>query len=296
MHVIIVGAGLGGLMLGALLEKAGISYLILERAKEVKPLGSAISVSICMAAVYKQLGIYDELVGHSLPFLNSKIHCHPPSYVQVRDFGDRVPRYGSNNYMLPRSKLHEVMSRLIPTEKILYGKKVTSVQQNDEGALVICNENEIYHGDIIVGADGAYSSVRTSLYKQLKAKGQLPTEDDTDPPFNTLCLVGTTPPLPPGSIELGEKGVRFEGMIYQGLPYVSMLASTKDGGVAWTVVQHTGSFVTRDEERFKSSEWAAEGAEGMMNKIRDLPTAFGPPLSYFFDNTPKEAISKVMLE
>ncbi|KAG0266278.1 hypothetical protein DFQ27_009905, partial [Actinomortierella ambigua] len=72
--------------------------------------------------------------------------------------------------MLPRSKLHKVMSRLIPTEKILYGKKVTSVQQNDEGALVICNANEIYHGDVVVGADGAYSSVRSSLYKQLKAK------------------------------------------------------------------------------------------------------------------------------
>lgn len=38
--VIIVGAGLGGVMLGALLEKADIPYLIVERATTVKPLGN----------------------------------------------------------------------------------------------------------------------------------------------------------------------------------------------------------------------------------------------------------------
>lgn len=37
--VLIVGAGLGGLMLGALLERQGVPYTILERAAAVKPLG-----------------------------------------------------------------------------------------------------------------------------------------------------------------------------------------------------------------------------------------------------------------
>lgn len=37
--VLIVGAGIGGLMLGALLERADIPYAIFERTAEVKPLG-----------------------------------------------------------------------------------------------------------------------------------------------------------------------------------------------------------------------------------------------------------------
>lgn len=37
--ILIVGAGLGGLFLGALLEKAEIPYTIFERATVVKPLG-----------------------------------------------------------------------------------------------------------------------------------------------------------------------------------------------------------------------------------------------------------------
>jgi glycine/D-amino acid oxidase-like deaminating enzyme len=43
--VIIVGAGLGGLTLAILLEKAKIEYLIFEKALEVKPLGMVHFVS-----------------------------------------------------------------------------------------------------------------------------------------------------------------------------------------------------------------------------------------------------------
>jgi len=39
--VIIVGAGLGGLTLAILLEKAGIPYKVLERSPAVKPLGKS---------------------------------------------------------------------------------------------------------------------------------------------------------------------------------------------------------------------------------------------------------------
>jgi len=52
--VIIVGAGLGGLMLGALLEKSDVPYAIFERAAAVKPLGmhntctTTPIVSLCM--------------------------------------------------------------------------------------------------------------------------------------------------------------------------------------------------------------------------------------------------------
>jgi len=39
-HVLIVGAGLAGLLLAILLDKAGIPYEIFERASSVKPLGT----------------------------------------------------------------------------------------------------------------------------------------------------------------------------------------------------------------------------------------------------------------
>ncbi|KAF9351037.1 hypothetical protein BGX26_010865, partial [Mortierella sp. AD094] len=69
--VLIVGAGLGGLMLGAILESADISYHILERATETRPLGSAIALSGNILPAFEQLGIYEELRNASLPHIST---------------------------------------------------------------------------------------------------------------------------------------------------------------------------------------------------------------------------------
>lgn len=61
--VLIVGAGLGGLLLGALLEKSGVPYTIFERAATVKPLGSALAVGPTLLPVFQQIGIYDDIGG-----------------------------------------------------------------------------------------------------------------------------------------------------------------------------------------------------------------------------------------
>ncbi|KAG0061925.1 hypothetical protein BGZ89_011064 [Linnemannia elongata] len=66
-HVMIVGAGLAGLLLGILLDKAGIPYEIYERAKEVKPLGAVMSLNAGVFPALEQLGLYDELMKLSLP-------------------------------------------------------------------------------------------------------------------------------------------------------------------------------------------------------------------------------------
>lgn len=52
--VIIVGAGIGGLTLGILLQKGNIPYLIVERAKEVKPLGKGANATSfnCVRGAY----------------------------------------------------------------------------------------------------------------------------------------------------------------------------------------------------------------------------------------------------
>ena len=39
-HVLIVGAGLGGLLMAILLDRAGISFELFEKAEKIKPLGN----------------------------------------------------------------------------------------------------------------------------------------------------------------------------------------------------------------------------------------------------------------
>ncbi|KAF9398852.1 hypothetical protein BGZ94_005879, partial [Podila epigama] len=60
--VLISGGGIAGLTLALLLHKARVPFLVFERAKEVKPLGSYMCLGALVGPVFKQLGIYDEFV------------------------------------------------------------------------------------------------------------------------------------------------------------------------------------------------------------------------------------------
>jgi len=105
--VLVIGAGLGGVTLCLLLEKAGVNYELFERAAQVKPLGnlkfsevcgcpekiisvkltcglppltitqhvfimhiqlgSAISLGAGILTLFDQIGLLDEFISHSKP-------------------------------------------------------------------------------------------------------------------------------------------------------------------------------------------------------------------------------------
>ncbi|KAF9283045.1 hypothetical protein BGZ88_010689, partial [Linnemannia elongata] len=137
--VLIVGAGLGGVLLGALLEKANIPYTIFERSSRVKPLGEI-------------------------------------------------------QYILSRPLLYNILVKLIPPHKIQFGKRFLMTKQIEDNQRVSIqtSDNSVYEGDILVGADGAYSAVRQRLYETLKKEGKLPKSDQEELPFSCTCLVGQT--------------------------------------------------------------------------------------------------------
>jgi len=67
LRVIIVGAGLAGLVMGIMLEKAGIDYHILEQASRLRPLGTSISLHPVILDIVDQLGLLDEMLAMSKP-------------------------------------------------------------------------------------------------------------------------------------------------------------------------------------------------------------------------------------
>ncbi|KAF9973753.1 hypothetical protein BGZ73_002994 [Actinomortierella ambigua] len=293
MHVIIVGAGLGGVMLANILEKAGISYVIIEKAQEVKPLGSAMSVGASILPVFKQLGLYDELLSAAYPCRRAFGHG---TSSKNEDYHFIQERYGDFVYIIPRSKLYGIMCKQIPKDKILFGTKVRGFHQNSEGVTVRTVDNMTYHGDVLIGADGAYSVVRQELYKQLQAKDKLPKEDDMIPPYNTYCLVGVTRPMPEDTIILPEDESRLDSITYKNSPYCTVFFTQPDRTVFWMVIRQVDDFHTRNEESVKNGEWGPDGAQAMAKDVGDLMSPFGKPLSIYIENTPQDGISKVTLE
>ncbi|KAF9315549.1 hypothetical protein BG003_002902, partial [Podila horticola] len=200
--VIISGGGISGLTLAILLHKANIPFLVLERAKEIKPLGSAMALGSTVLPLFKQMGIYDEFVKRGKYFnqMHMLMEDLTPQHTMHMEWLKQAVGHGE--YIISRPELYDLLFSCIPRERILLGKRILSSIQNDDSVMVRCSDNSSYHGDILVGADGAYSAVRQNLYKDLKEHKKLPSSDDVSLPFSCVCLVGQTIPLDPEEFPL----------------------------------------------------------------------------------------------
>ncbi|KAG0325425.1 hypothetical protein BG004_003224 [Podila humilis] len=297
--VLIVGAGIGGLMLGQLLQKGGVPFEIFERAKEVKPLGSALSLGSNVYTLFQQLGIQEEFVQIGKPSIGFTGYYNDKMQY-ISDWRSRVALGGAEEYIVARPDLYELLLRQIPKEKIHMNKKVLSFLQNDIGTMIRCHDGSSYHGDILVGADGAYSAVRQHLYKVLKDKGLLPSADDVPLPFDTVCLVGQTEVLDAEEFpELKLPHSQFRVLLGKN-DYLVAIFTMKSDKICWMVVQFLNKDSSKDNDAFRNSEWGPEAAETMCNQVRHLMIPYGKDenltLGHLIDLTPKNLISKVMLE
>ncbi|KAG0203200.1 hypothetical protein BGX28_004433 [Mortierella sp. GBA30] len=87
-RVLIVGAGLGGLTLALLLDRIDVGYEIFERAKEVKPLGSGMSLGPNILAFLEQAGLLEEIYAISSPAHSLDMHAGDGTFIGHLDMSE----------------------------------------------------------------------------------------------------------------------------------------------------------------------------------------------------------------
>ncbi|KAF9305689.1 hypothetical protein BG003_001246, partial [Podila horticola] len=139
--VLIVGAGIGGLMLANLLQKGKIPYDIYERAKEVKPLGSAMKLGANIWNVMTQLGLWEEFQNIGIPLKCLAMFNENLKPVATIDGSAEETLCGTGEFLVSRPDLYDVLLLQIPKERIHLGKKVLSFLQNENGVMIRCADD-----------------------------------------------------------------------------------------------------------------------------------------------------------
>ncbi|KAG0040420.1 hypothetical protein BGZ82_002843 [Podila clonocystis] len=300
--IIISGGGIGSLTLAILLHKANIPFLILERAKEIKPLGSAMTMGASVLPLFKQMGIYDEFLKRGKYFNQMHMLMEDLSHVHTMHMEWLKQVVGHGEYIIARPQLYDLLYNCIPRERFLLGKRILSSIQNQDSVMVRCADNSSYYGDILVGADGAYSAVRQNLYKTLKVDKKLPASDDVSLPFSCVCLVGQTIPLDPEEFPiLKEELGQFHSVLGVSTMCTWLTLTTAQNTVCWMVNLFLDKHSAKRNDSFRNSEWGPEAAEALAEEVRPFKVAGGKDgkvrtLGEYVDQTPREYMSKVMLE
>ncbi|GJJ78102.1 hypothetical protein EMPS_10461 [Entomortierella parvispora] len=175
--VLIAGAGLGGITLAILLEKAQIDYDLFESSPQVSPLGSAIVLGPSIFPLLEQLGLLDKVDKISKPVQTIHLVQDNLKRIGELDLSDHKDRTGYASRVSTRTDLLSLLISQLDPKRVHFSKQIVSFSQNKDSAEIRCADHTTYKGDILVGSDGAFSRIRTCLYKQVAKKGILPRHD-----------------------------------------------------------------------------------------------------------------------
>ncbi|KAK0621002.1 hypothetical protein B0T14DRAFT_522548 [Immersiella caudata] len=204
---IVVGGGPVGLTAAHSLSRANLDFVVLEsRSKIVLDAGSNLVLLPIGLRVLSQLGLLPTIEAASSPMSRFKRIDH-----EQKDLGDTLwfthfkENHGAYPRVISRHDLMRILHDSLPPSiqsKLLPNKKVISVSPTPDGVTVTCADGSTYTGTIVVGADGAHSTVRSQMRNAALSSPETPSLNEEKPFLTTYRSMWirfpTVPPIVPG--------------------------------------------------------------------------------------------------
>jgi 2-polyprenyl-6-methoxyphenol hydroxylase-like FAD-dependent oxidoreductase len=155
MHrALVVGGSLGGLMVAHLLRSVGWDAVVFERnEEELASRGVGLGTHPQLIAVLKRAGVdFDESMGIT-----------PPRAVCLDGVGRITVEQPMGRTLSGWSRLYQALLDGLPPGTYRLGKRLTRVEQHDGSVTAYFADGTSERGDLLVGADGIRSTVRTQF-------------------------------------------------------------------------------------------------------------------------------------
>lgn len=165
MHVIIAGAGIGGLTTALCCLREGMTVTLLEQARELKEVGAGVQISSNGAKVLRELGLLDMVERVAVkPITFRVLSFDTDELISDMPLGpEAAARYGGPFYQFHRADLLDILKSQLPPNVLRLESKVVDLLQNEREVSVVLGNGEHVTGDVLVGADGIHSAIRARL-------------------------------------------------------------------------------------------------------------------------------------
>ncbi|KAI1304585.1 hypothetical protein EDD11_005080 [Mortierella claussenii] len=295
--VLIAGAGIAGLTMAILLDKAGIEYEIFERNEQFCPFGSAAGLGFNVMPLMDQLGLLDDLKKISKVIDCTTIFKEDMEVIREIRLRNNRTQTGYNSLVTSRPQFHALLTSRVPSDKIHMGKEIVSLTQDSESVNITCADGSSYSGDILIGADGAYSSVRKVLYEEMRKEGILPSADEAELISHYMSILGTTNPMNPSNFEgLQEDESHCDTVIGEEHGLTWRYFTIPNNRICWRIDLQTSTMDPKLYESWLNADYNTFDTTQLPEAWREHKLPIMGELKDLFENTPKEGISKVVLE
>ena len=161
----IVGAGIGGLAVAAVLSQRGFKVRVFEQATRFARVGAGIQMAPNPVRVLRGIGLEEKLL---------KVAFQPQTLLN-RDYDtgavtNEVPagkvfeeRYGVPYLAMHRADLHGLLADAVPPGVVEFGRKLAGVDQSSSSVTLSFADGSAATVDALVAADGVHSVVRDAI-------------------------------------------------------------------------------------------------------------------------------------
>jgi 2-polyprenyl-6-methoxyphenol hydroxylase-like FAD-dependent oxidoreductase len=166
VDILVVGGGIGGLAVAVGLLRSGHRVRVFEGAERFEEVGSGVVLS---PNGVRALDNLDEEIGRSVR-AKADPGRHVPfpllasdGRVKSRSFGpDQAveERYGAPMVPIRRRTLHTLLRAAVPDEALEPGRRLTGLAEDAGGVTATFADGSQARGQLLVGADGLWSTVR----------------------------------------------------------------------------------------------------------------------------------------
>jgi salicylate hydroxylase len=167
LKVAIVGCGLGGLSCAISCRRGELNVQILEKAAKILPVGAGIQIPPNATRVLQQYGLADAMEEAGAVRIQARYlrRYKDGAVLATMPGGEEiVERMGAAYYVIHRADYHTLL--LNEAERlgveVLTDAEVVSVSFEDHPSVTLRDGREIF-ADVVVGADGLWSSMREQL-------------------------------------------------------------------------------------------------------------------------------------
>lgn len=171
MHALIAGAGIGGLAAAVALRREGLDVTVIERAPALTEVGAGVVLGAHAMRALDFLGAADHVRALNQPPEQSIYYdmiSGDARFVTTLGEAGR-DLYGAKTYTTHRRDLIDALAGQLSGATLRLGSTLAALDQDADGVSVTLADGDTVRGDLLIGADGLRSTVRTALFGESEA-------------------------------------------------------------------------------------------------------------------------------
>jgi 2-polyprenyl-6-methoxyphenol hydroxylase-like FAD-dependent oxidoreductase len=161
---LIIDGGIGGLCAAIALRQAGIDATVYEKVTEMHEVGAGLTLWTNAVRALQKLGLTDALHAIGTPYTRATIYSWQGEILSETPVDALLQKFQVTSIGVHRADLQAMLLSTLGEGVVQRGAQCTGFTQHETGVCASFADGKEAWGDVLIGADGIHSVIRSQLF------------------------------------------------------------------------------------------------------------------------------------